>query len=183
MAVNTDEHIVRKAIELFKSFGYNSVSIQKICMASDITKSTFYYHFKSKSDIIPTYFNQIASLSIEDFSEVALLDSAYNQLFKIYDILISRILEAGIDIIAQFFTYKVQNGYTYLDHSFDLSGFMTAIIEKAQSLNQIRTDCPADHLLYNGNHLMIGIFLDWCASGGSFDVYNRINQSLVINFK
>lgn len=41
----TKELIRDTAIELFKKYGYEKVTIQQICKACQITKRTFYYHF------------------------------------------------------------------------------------------------------------------------------------------
>lgn len=46
------ELIVEKAIELFSKRGYEAVGVQEICNASEITKPTLYYYFKSKAGLL-----------------------------------------------------------------------------------------------------------------------------------
>ena len=49
---NTKERILEEAIKLFKEYGYDNVTVMQICDAAKITKRTFYYHYRSKEQLI-----------------------------------------------------------------------------------------------------------------------------------
>lgn len=48
--------ILNTSIELFKTKGYNNVTINEICKACNIVKGTFYYNYKSKDQLLLNYF-------------------------------------------------------------------------------------------------------------------------------
>src|SRR5690349_14929601 len=43
--------LIAATIELMASRGYESTSVQEILEAAQVTKSNFYYHFKSKEEL------------------------------------------------------------------------------------------------------------------------------------
>ena len=53
------DKVFSTAVRLFIEKGYNNVTINDICDACEITKPTFYYHFKSKQDIILHYYDHV----------------------------------------------------------------------------------------------------------------------------
>ena len=55
----TKDKVFSTAVGLFIEKGYNNVTINDICDACEITKPTFYYHFKSKQDIILHYYDHV----------------------------------------------------------------------------------------------------------------------------
>ncbi len=55
-AAKTRERILNAAEKLFLSRGYENVSIDEICASIHLTKGAFYYHFKTKEDILSLLF-------------------------------------------------------------------------------------------------------------------------------
>ncbi len=55
--VNVKEQILSKSIRLFLDKGYNATTIKDITDAVNITKGAFYWHFKSKYELLETIIN------------------------------------------------------------------------------------------------------------------------------
>ena len=55
-AIRTKEKILNAAEKLFLLKGYEKVSIDEICASIQLTKGAFYYHFKTKEDILALLF-------------------------------------------------------------------------------------------------------------------------------
>ena len=53
--LSTKMQIVESAINLYKKQGYTNITVQDICNEVGITRGAFYYHFKSKDDILMTF--------------------------------------------------------------------------------------------------------------------------------
>ncbi len=47
----TQSRIMDSAIRLFSARGYNSASVDEICIDAGVSKGAFYHHFKSKQDL------------------------------------------------------------------------------------------------------------------------------------
>jgi AcrR family transcriptional regulator len=56
------EMITATALDLFKSKGYDQVTIQDICASSGITKPTFYHYVESKESLILDLYDQVISI-------------------------------------------------------------------------------------------------------------------------
>lgn len=56
-ASNVKEQIIEKSIRLFVDKGYNAATIKDITDAVNITKGAFYWHFKSKDELLETIIN------------------------------------------------------------------------------------------------------------------------------
>lgn len=46
-----------RAIELFREYGYDNVSVGMICEACGVTSGSFYHHFPAKEDLLSHYLN------------------------------------------------------------------------------------------------------------------------------
>ena len=66
-AIKTKLKITQIATELFKLNGFDSVKIQDICKAANISTGAFYHHFKSKSEIINKTYEQVDILVMDKF--------------------------------------------------------------------------------------------------------------------
>lgn len=61
----TRELIISEALRLFKSLGYEKTTIDQIVENVNLAKGTFYYHFKSKEELL----SAIMKTGANDFSE------------------------------------------------------------------------------------------------------------------
>jgi len=52
--------IIDATEHLLDSTGFEAISVAQICKAAKISRSTFYYHFKDKFDIVQWHFNYVA---------------------------------------------------------------------------------------------------------------------------
>ncbi|HBE45088.1 MAG TPA: hypothetical protein DDW17_06500 [Deltaproteobacteria bacterium] len=55
--ISMKEQIINKSIRLFIDKGYNASTIKNITDAVSITKGAFYWHFKSKNELLETILN------------------------------------------------------------------------------------------------------------------------------
>jgi AcrR family transcriptional regulator len=67
----TRNQIVAAADELFYSQGLHAVSVDAIAEKVGVTKKTFYYHFKSKDDLIGCYLDARDRPTVDRFKEWA----------------------------------------------------------------------------------------------------------------
>lgn len=63
------ESIIEAASKLFAQYGYNKTTMEDIAKAVHKGKSTLYYYYKSKEDVILDLFNKEASLITQKISE------------------------------------------------------------------------------------------------------------------
>ncbi len=64
--LNTRDHIIKTASDLFYKQGYNLTGINEIIEKAGIAKATLYAHFKSKDDLCIAYINDRDQSLLED---------------------------------------------------------------------------------------------------------------------
>lgn len=69
------EEIVNEAVRLFAEKGFRSTSVNDILAAVGIAKGTFYYHFKSKEEVLNAAIETYAARLSEKLAAVATDDS------------------------------------------------------------------------------------------------------------
>ena len=73
--------IKRAALELFREFGFNKVSIEEICELASASKMTFYRHFKNKSDLLRQIFAELAVLGQQQAEAILARDEEFRRKF------------------------------------------------------------------------------------------------------
>ena len=77
------KELLDAALELFYESGYDETSINDIINKVGVTKGAFYYHFKSKDEVLDTIALQQAEEMVEVFVRVAADENDKNSLEKI----------------------------------------------------------------------------------------------------
>lgn len=73
--IDSRQKIMRAASELFHSFGYTGTSIDMLIENAGVSKSNFYYHFRSKEDLGLYIMKNLVSLYEQDVISETLLNS------------------------------------------------------------------------------------------------------------
>jgi len=169
-AIATKLRITQVATELFKLNGFDSVKIQDICQAAEISIGAFYHHFKSKAEIINTAYEQVDILVL-DRLETKDLDSNLDKLLFLLGegaivmeelgwVFVSEIYKNLLSIESKYSTKPDRYIALEVISSFDL----TMIIMRISR----------------------GTIFDWCLHEGSYDLKSRMEfelNLLLSNFK
>jgi AcrR family transcriptional regulator len=78
------ERILNTAYTLFHKQGYNNTGINQIIMEANVSKASFYAHFKSKDDLCIEFLNKRFDYwvsELENFTSLPLLCGKNSQLF------------------------------------------------------------------------------------------------------
>ncbi|MBU0937118.1 MAG: TetR/AcrR family transcriptional regulator [Spirochaetes bacterium] len=67
----TREILLRKALQLFASSGYESSGIQELCSIGSVSKPTLYYHFGSKRGLLEAIVRDCGGIYLQAFSLAA----------------------------------------------------------------------------------------------------------------
>lgn len=70
------EEILKTAVRLFASHGYNATSIEDILAAEKIAKGTFYYYFKTKEELLDAAIDTYIARMAEDLQQIVKSEGA-----------------------------------------------------------------------------------------------------------
>lgn len=175
----TKHKIMENTIRLIGNSNSEDVTIADICSASGITKSTFYYHFRSVDEIIEYFLNNIGEKVQEAMPQILMKDTTFKQILALFYLIDERIVEAGPAISAHRYSYhlkgKTLSGFPKKEPTWEI---VVSLIQKAQSAGEILNTSNAENLAMACFYISRGICTTWAMEGGSFDFKERVKEQL-----
>lgn len=165
MEHETKRTIIDRALSLFREFGYDKVTVQQICNACGITKTTFYYHLSSKAEIITDLYRPVAARLSERMDRILSAGNYWEQFVEIFNQSIDVSEEIGRDLLGQRLILNLREDHGVFQVDQELAKTAALLIEQAQKVGQIRNQSPALSLYYAADYLYRGFELQWCISG------------------
>ena len=175
---HTKERIIRTAYQLFREKGYDKVSINDICNACGITKTTFYYHLRSKEEIISHFYASITHSLAKRLADFVEAENHWEQLMICFETLIKSSEDIGFDLIGQLLIMNIRNDRGSYDFDEDLTNMAVLLIKKAQAEGQIRNQSPAEPLYRASAYAFLGYEATWCIKKGRIDRMKLVRRAL-----
>ena len=175
---NTRDKIFRIASKLFIEKGYNNVTIDDICGACNLSKRAFYYHLKSKNDILFHYYDHVIDNITPLLMQMLNTDSNWEQLILMFDYLIDRMVDLGPDINSQLLSINLQDKKNIFDLRQPLTDIAIQIITNGQIKKQIRNSNDASDLYRSAAYMFTGYEYMWCVKNGDFPWKEQFYNSL-----
>ena len=163
--------ILKHAIELFRIHGYDRVTINQICKAADVSKTTFYYYYPAKDALIADFYDQVNQFARENLVSILSAEDAVSQLWQICEMYIRPVAEAGDVIARELYVSNLKNdALAIAPGDILLRDAMIMLLKRARQAGQIGNPAP-DEVLYDSLvFLMDGISFIWTTKKGSFDL-------------
>lgn len=179
-AMETKKKIYDSALELFKSAGFENISVDSIVETAGISKGTFYVHYESKFSLIADYVNTL-DLDYDEYLSSLPLDtkpSAQLTLVteKIADVISNNI---GYDVMKILYSaYLTKTLYTdpLLSYSRKLYQIYKQIIELGVEQGEFRNTLNIDSISKHCILSIRGLTYEWCIRFPNFDLKGEALQ-------
>ena len=156
------------AMDLFRRYGYDHVTIQQICRESNVTRNAFYYYFESKEALLSSYFENIPDFTQSLLANVPALPNDWEKLWYIFEAHLKLIESEGLSICRAFIKVSMDGNGAFLTR-YDVSETVTIpLLRSCQSLGLVRNMMEPRHLIYLATRMIAGILLTWCYENGKF---------------
>ncbi|MFZ5642901.1 MAG: TetR/AcrR family transcriptional regulator [Bacillota bacterium] len=143
--MNTREQILRSAVQLFGTKGYQSTSIQDICDLAGVSKGAVFHYFNSKSELLFEIHEEIIDILLKQY-EIAFKNNSLSpsqKLRELVGILIDLMFNYRPYIVVLFQEYR-----NIQDHNFELvkakrdrsEEIVSAVINQGISSGEFRQD-------------------------------------------
>lgn len=191
MKEKTDDIILKTAINLFKQKGYSNVTMNEICDMCNITKSTFYYHYKTKDDLILRYYKQLSENVVEIMPNL-LKDKPYlEKIWICFEYVIDNMISLGPELMKNLIQVDMNTGcmvfaqfyYGYSEEKKLFAEMIVELIRQGQQTNEIRNDIEAADLLTLYSCALMGVEMHWGSTGGEYDQKKSLKKLFNIAFK
>jgi AcrR family transcriptional regulator len=178
----TKEAILTTSIHLFNKYGFDQVTINQICKEINVTKTAFYYHFKSKDELISEFFSFDNMISNNDLLDILSVTDYADQAMKAMEIYVKHIVRMGVEMTKENYRIHLRNQILPLDKgkSSLLSSIIPTLVQRAKDAGQIKNPASAEDLLDSMCNIANGVILNWAISGGKFDVLEEVRKRFEI---
>jgi AcrR family transcriptional regulator len=182
--------IIKKAVGLFQSDGYDRVSIDRLCKACGITKGTFYYHFSAKDEIIFHYFNDFSSKLMDVMPRMVQQASYKDKLWVLTEYWIDNTVSLGPSLLKAFMIADAEKGRLHfspyescrpgeIKSSHDMG---IELIKQGQTQGTVRQGIAPELLLQTFTFTAIGVTFDWSSNNGAYDEKEELKKVFDVIF-
>ena len=165
----TKRHIYECAIELFRTKGYDKVSVDEIVKCAGTAKGTFYIYFETKADVLiymlkayDDYYDKVASGFLPEMG-------VEERLLVITQVPVSLRKCDGRDVIRVLYSNQLMeqgNGDLYTKRA--LYRVVHELIEEGQNVGIFSAEENSIVLTNRFVTCIRGIFFEWCIQGDEF---------------
>lgn len=177
--LTTKMRIVNSAIELTKEYGFASVSVNQICKAVGITRSTFYYHFKTKDEVFDYHILNPELYIMDNILPVLDTTDPLKQFMLIINIFLKQLVEVGPEALRLIYKRGIEaKVHINVLQDFTLWQLYVKLIKKAQDSGEIENTANPESIMEAILYMLKGIVITWCNQEFSFDFYAECNRML-----
>lgn len=172
--VATRENVYNAAMSVMAEKGYQGATIRDICMRANVSPATFYSYYHTKSDILSdiylmgdTFYLNIFPKTLEGkdgLEQLRMFTSSYAQ------------LNVSTGLEAMRLLYNPENEWFIKPRP--LWDSLLDIVVRGQSEGVLTTDLGADRLMEDILTLLRGVCYLWCIKNASFDLEERMLETL-----
>jgi len=173
-------NILEKATQLFKEHGYANVSIMHICKVCNISKTTFYYHYQSKHDLIIHYFDKTHHNTEEILKSAIAISSTAEQISIIQRSYFQAAMDAGVSITREIYReYLYDKNAPIIPDNVYLKNIIIDLIKKGINNKEFPEYWSADELFTTLMSVANGLTLQWIMQDGNFDLAEKAEKILL----
>lgn len=170
------ENIAKCAIELFKSEGYDSVSVNEICEKANVSRSVFYTMFKGKRGILDYVVSKPQQNDDEGFRRFADAENDFERIWQLFERFISIALDFGPKLTSRLFIMQFESPQGIRDTVHALDDLFATLAKNCAKNGIIETEEPPELLSRIATDLIIHELYVWCSQNGNFSLRERARQ-------
>ena len=170
------ENIAKCAIELFKSEGYDSVSVNEICEKANVSRSVFYTMFKGKRGILDYVVSKPQQNDDEGFRRFADAENDFERIWQLFEQFIFIALDFGPKLTSRLFIMQFESPQGIRDAVHALDDLFATLAKNCAKNGIIETEEPPELLSRIATDLIIHELYVWCSQNGNFSLRERARQ-------
>ena len=171
MSKNRDR-IIQSALSLFSEKNFEDVTIKDICQKAEVANSTFYYHFKTKEELMDCLRMHDMRPRNRELFALAATHDLMERVLVTCTMCAQRAERSGWMLTAQYYKRRL----SLESESEDLK----ALYAQAEGLISNRAE--PEQLAIAAILLTNSVILNWCVARGEFDLLAQARETLMVLF-
>ena len=184
MSKNRDR-IIQSALSLFSEKSFENVTIKDICQKAEVANSTFYYHFKTKEQLMDCLRMHAMRPRNKELFALAATHDLLERVLGTCTMCAQRAERSGWMLTAQYYKRRL----SLESESEDLKALYAQerrtaqeLIGYAQAEGLILNRADPEQLAKAAILLTNSVILNWCIARGSFDLLTQARENLMVLF-
>lgn len=162
--------ITEAALRLFRERGYENVSVNDICAAAKIARSTFYLTFSGKKQIVDKLIADARLDREEFFGDFVVAENDFERMWILCNRYLTVATEFGPELTATLFSLELMGELNILDLTHQVDEWMIQLCRNAQKAGVIRSPEPPEIIAPMGVSMAYYTTYEWAFRRGSFDL-------------
>lgn len=185
-AAQTQAEIVRVALHLFSTSGYDATTIQNICETANVSVGAFYYYYTSKEDILTDSYRKFDQVLQKRYAD-SQFDEPLQGIAQIQNTLATSIQNRGYRIAAQIFKNQLKDGDPFIlrkDRTY--CQLIWRLVNEAFARGDFHPAYSVQTITETILRVGRGIVYDWCLYNGAYDLPEKVRfgmQIILCHFK
>ncbi len=172
----TKSQICDTAMALFQQHGFESVSVEDICNACEVTRGSFYHHYTNKYDVLIFWERRHAEKEIQQLEKLEGGDPACELYRYLFDYA-KEISAVGADLMYRIMLATIESGDNGESSHTGMGTYVGSDALVGLIMNAAKTDkAHGERLLRHYNMAITGLVFEWKLSNGNFDFPSEANQ-------
>lgn len=164
------------AVELFTKNGYENVSVNDICSAAGIARSTFYLSYSSKKDIITQMLTGVRLNKEEYFESFVAAENEFERMWILCCRYLDVALINGPEVTGALFRLDLMGEIDIMNEVHTVDDWFIKLTKNCQKLGVILSTEPAEMLAPLGVDIAYYTTAEWCRNKGSFNLKQVVRR-------
>ncbi len=170
--------LIDAGMNLFRTKGFQTVTVLEICRAAGVTRNAFYYHFADKEDLLCSYFNDAIPSREALFQHILSISDDWEKLWCLLEAHLQLITEEGVAITRALLKASLDNRRTLVSDYILTDAWCIPLIRNCLRSGRIRSALSAEQLNFLMTRMLLGIVVSWCNRDGGFDLIETFRSAL-----
>ena len=170
------EEIIKAAISLFKENGYENVSVNDICQKADVSRSSFYYSFSGKRDIIEFILEDVRNNQNAVVNDIIFAKNDLERMWLICDRFLTIAIEFGPELMASLMQLELKGEIDQLSRIHMTDDWLIKFADSCKMSGIIKNTSPAEIFAPFGIEIAYQITYKWCLQGGNFNLRSVVRE-------
>ena len=177
----TKAKIFRAAKHILQKQGYEQLSIKNICEEAGVSNGSFYYHFKTKDDLLSYYIEEQPSINPDLLDMPRNAAEAKAAIIQVYLNYVHYCQDLGVEFMSNYYTPKNQslNPLIRTERPYPIVTVHN-YLKKAIDADIIKPDRDLEDITTDIRMIVIGNVFEWCLKSGEADFEGNMRRTLRI---
>lgn len=171
------EKLKKVAIDLFKTYGYNNVSVRQICNAAGVPRSTFYSMYSGKDDLVISIYTVNLDISEKKLEELAHTKNDLERIWAIYSQYIKLAMNVGTEVSAALMIIELNRNVGIYDAMKKVRRYTVALCQNCQEQGLVTNPWPAEQLIPMVSASLNNQVFEWCRCKGDYPLMKNARMT------